>query len=186
MALVRINERTVVQKIKVFIIGDVKPKLITRIAVVLGFAVWLYFTIWQSLILLSILLVNRLQNPQMITDTFNRIGSKYGFINRWGLDTNNTLIVYSIVLLALFAVNLLGLIMIYRKNKLGYLIYLLTNGLAIAFTIIFLGTDYFNEQITMIDKITFISITAFFLLGFFIFNTTTKRKLKKQDLESNN
>lgn len=169
MAIVRINERTLVQKVKRFILGSEKPELYTRISVIIGFSVWLYFTIWQILIFLSIVLVNRLQNPQMITDTFNRLGNKYAFMHRWGLDTLNTLLLHSTIVLGLYFLSLVGLIFIYRKKRLGYGMYLIGSGLIIAFTVIFLGQDYFIEQISLIDKVIFSITTLYFIVGSFLF-----------------
>jgi len=169
MALVKINERTLVQKLKRFILGSEKPNFLIRMSVVIGFFIWLYFLVWQILIFLSIVLVNRLQDPDMVLSTFNRIGNKYAFMHRWGLDTISTLLVHSIAEIALFLISLLGLIFIYRQKKSGHLLYVLFNGLSIVFTILFLGLDYFKEQISLIDKIIFGSITLYFFIVMFIF-----------------
>jgi len=157
-----------VQKIKRFILGNEKPNFLIRISVMIGFFVWLYFLVWQILIFLSIVLVNRLQDPEMILTTFNRIGSKYAFMHRWGLDTISTLLLHSIVEIAMYSISLLGLIFIYRQKKSGHILYVLFNMLSLVFTILFLGIDYFNEQISLIDKIIFGLITIYFFITMFI------------------
>ena len=169
MALLRINERTLIQKIKRFILGKDKPNYLTRISVLIGFAIWLYFMIWQGLIFLSIVLMDRLKNPDMIADTFNRLGHKYAFMHRWGMSTTQTLSVHSIGVFILLSISVIGLIFIYRRKNTGYLLYLLGHSLYAGFTIILLGMDYFNEQISMIDKFIFIAITACFVIGVFVF-----------------
>jgi hypothetical protein len=169
MALLRIDERTLIQKIKFFILGKDKPNYLTRISVLIGFAIWLYFMIWQGLIFLSIVLMDRLKNPDMIADTFNRLGHKYAFMHRWGMSTTQTLSVHSIGVFILLSISLIGLIFIYRRKNTGYLLYLLGNSLYAGFTVILLGMDYFNEQISMIDKFIFIGITAYFVIGAFVF-----------------
>jgi hypothetical protein len=169
MELLKIDERTIIQKLKTFILGKDKPNYLTRISVFIGFGVWLYFIIWQGLIFLSILLMDRLQNPKMIADTFDRLGHKYSFMHRWGMTTTQTLSVHSIGIFILLSISLIGLIYIYRRKNAGYVLYLLGNGFFATFTIILLGMNYFNEQISMIDKLTFIVITAYFLVGAFIF-----------------
>ena len=171
MVLVRINERTLVQKIKRFVLGSEKPELLIRLSVMVGFLVWLYFAIWEVLIFLSIVLVNRLKDPKMITDTFNRIGTKYAFMHRWGLDTLNTLLLHSTIVLGFYVLSLAGLVLIYRKIKRGYILYLLGNGLSVLFTFIFLGQDYFVEQISLIDKIIFLVVILYFMVGLFFFKT---------------
>jgi hypothetical protein len=167
MVLVRINEHTLVQKVKKSILGQEKPGLFTRISVWVGFVVWLYFTVWQILIFLSIVLVNRLENPEMIKSTFNRIGNKYAFMHRWGLDTMNTLWVHSAIILFFYGISLLGLIFIYRKKRRGYIVYFLSSSMCIIFTLVFLGVNYLNEQISLIDKLIFVLIMLYFLISLF-------------------
>ena len=151
MAVVKINERTVVQKIKRLVLGDKKPSLYTRISVMIAFTLWLYFTVWQALILMSILLVDRLKNPEMIMNTLNRVGAKYAFMHRWGLDTTKTLVFYSVVVLFFYMLSLLGIVSAYKRNKKGFLMYLFSYSLSVVFTIVFLGIDYFNEQKTQLN-----------------------------------
>ena len=174
MALLKIDERTLVQKFKIFILGKNKPNFLTRISVMIGFAVWLYFVIWQGLIFLSIVFMDKLQNPQMIADTFDRLGHKYAFMHRWGWNTTQILSIHSIGIFALLFISLIGLIYIYRRKNSGYLLYFLGNGTAVGFTIILLGMDYFNEQISLIDKLVFAGITLYFIIGAFIFKKDTK------------
>lgn len=169
MALLKIDERTLVQKMKLVILGKNKPNYLTRISVLIGFVIWLYFIIWQGLIFLSILLMDRLKNPDMISDTFNRLGHKYAFMHRWGMNTTQILSAHSIGVFIFLFISLIGLIFIYRRKSTGYLLYLLSNTFYAVFTIILLGMDYFNEQISMIDKLIFLGITTYFVLGAFVF-----------------
>jgi len=169
MALLQIDERTVIQKIKTFILGKDKPNYLTRISVVLGFGIWLYFIIWQGLIFLSIVLMDRLQNPKMIADTFDRLGHKYAFMHRWGTNTTQTLTIHSIGVFILLFISLIGLVFIYRRKNTGYLLYLIGNLFYAGFTITLLGIPYFNEQISTIDKFVFVGITTYFLIGAFVF-----------------
>ncbi len=169
MALLRIDERTLIQKIKFFILGKDKPNYLTRVSVFIGFGLWLYFMIWQGLIFLSILLMDRLQNPKMISDTFDRLGHKYAFMHRWGMNTTQTLSTHSIGVFILLFISLLGLVFIYRRKNTGYLLYLLGNSFYAAFTILLLGIDYFNEQISILDKFLFLGITVYFIVGAFVF-----------------
>ena len=61
MPIVNINERTIVQKAKRIVLGDKRPSLYTRISVIISFSLWIYFTVWQIFILMSIVLVDRLK-----------------------------------------------------------------------------------------------------------------------------
>jgi hypothetical protein len=173
MTLVKIDERTVVQKVKHFFLGKEKPNLFRRISVVFGFFIWLYFAIWQGLIFLSIVLMNRLQNPEMIQKTFDRIGAKYTFLHRWGLNTTDVLLYHSLGMFVFFGLSLFGLILIYRQKKSGHILYLFSNIFAVIFTIVLLGMNYFNQEISLIDKIIFTIVTLYF--GFSIFSLKIRR-----------
>jgi hypothetical protein len=184
MAIVNINERTIVQKVKRIILGDERPSFYTRLSVVIAFSLWVYFTIWQTFILMSIVLVDRLKNPEMITTTFNRIGTKYAFMHRWGLDTTRTLMFYSVVVLCLYLISLFGLVLIYKQKKRGFALYLLPYGLSCVFTIVFLGMNYFNEQISFLDKVLFASVWGFMLVNLFVIKQTNKTSKVNKDITS--
>ena len=182
MAIIRINERTVVQKVKTFILGTEKPNWMTRISVLVGLFISLYFLIWQFFIFISVLFVERLKNPDLIKDTFSRIGGKYNFNIKYASynwNTMDVILYHSIGTITLLILSTIGLIIIYRRKKLGYITYLLSNGLIILFTILFLGLDYLKEQIGFIDKIIFIVITVYFLTGMFILKRTAEKELEE-------
>lgn len=178
MALVRIDERTLVQKIKQAILGKEKPSLFRRISVLIGFGVWLYFAVWQGLIFLSIIFMDKLKNPEMIKDVFNRVGAKYTFMHRWGLKTIDVLTLHSLGMFVFYGLSLFALVLIYRQKKFGHILYFFSNSFAIIFTIIFLGWNYFNQEISMIDKIIFGAVTLYFTLGIFFFK---KKKVVKNN-----
>ncbi|MGV6862668.1 MAG: hypothetical protein ACWA41_12930 [Putridiphycobacter sp.] len=169
MAIVNIDERTLVQKIKISILGKEKPKLFRRISVMVGFGVWLYFTIWQTLIFLSILLMERLKNYETIKEAFDRVGAKYAFMHRWGLKTTDVLIYHSIGMFVLFGINLFALILIYRKRKIGHVLYLVSFLLMGLFSYFFLGHKYFTNEISLVDKIIFLIAGLYFTTGIFFF-----------------
>ncbi len=183
MALVKIDERTVVQKVKQFILGKEKPHLFRRISVIIGFFIWLYFTVWQGLIFLSIVFMNRLQNPEMIKETFARVGAKYAFLHRWGLQTTDVLLYHSLGMFIFFGFSLFALVLIYRQKKIGHILFFFSQSLAVIFTLVFLGWDYFNQEISLIDKIIFGSVTLYFTLGIFFFKK--KQKTNKEQSSTN-
>jgi membrane glycosyltransferase len=169
MALVKIDEKTIVQKIKQAVLGKEKPALLRRVSVIIGFLIWLYFLIWQGLIFLSIVFMNRLQNPEIVKETFQKVGTQYTFMHRWGLTTTNTLIIYSIIFFILFGFSLLGLILIYRKKKTGHIIYFMSNVILIIITLIFLGIKYVINEITLFDQVLYATTTLYFGLGILFF-----------------
>lgn len=176
MALVRINEKTLVQKIKAFIIGHQKPNWPTRLSVVLGFGIWLYFTVYFSIIFLSILFVDSLENPELIKSTFRKIGGKYNFnINyaQYQWEAIDVIFYHALIIIILLLTSLIGLVFIYRRKKTGYILYLSSNVLAGLFTLFFMGADYANEQITLFDKVLMAGISVYFLVIMFFLKRTT-------------
>jgi hypothetical protein len=169
MALVNIDEKTLVQKLKTLVLGKHKPSKFRRISVIFGFGIWLYFTLWQGLIFLSIILRSRLKNPEMVESAFDQIGMQFGFMHRWGLDTIKVLLVHSMVVLIFYFFSLIGLILIYREKKSGNILYGLSNGFVMLFTFIFLGFKYVKTQISLVDIILFGAVTLYFLLCLFFF-----------------
>ncbi len=175
MAIVRIDEKTLAQKIKRAVLGSIKPNWMTRISVLIGFFVWLYFVVWQAFIFTSILLVNQFKNPELIKTTFAKIGGKYNFNIKYAQFNWNTMDVmfyHSLALFILFSVSLIGLVIVYRRKKIGYVIYLLGNISIVLFTVLFLGIKYFKEQISFAGKIIFSVISLYFLIGMFFLKNT--------------
>ena len=180
MALVRIDEKTLIQKIKFLIIGNEKPNWATRVSVLIGFAIWIYYITYLSVIFLSILFVDKLENPELIRSTFGSIGGKYNFnilyesMNWAAIDV---ILYHALISICLLFISLLGLIFIYRRKKMGYILYLIGNSLTAIFTAIFLGLLYLKDQITMFDKLLFLGITVYFLIAMFFL------KREKKDVE---
>lgn len=170
MALVRIDEKTLIQKIKFLIIGSDKPNWATRLSVLIGFAIWVYFIIYLLVIAFSILFVDALENPELIRSTFGSIGGKYNFnilyesMNWAAIDV---ILYHALISSGLLFISLLGLIFIYRRKKLGYILYIFGNMATAIFTVLFLGLSYFRDQITSFDKFLFLGVTIYFLIVMF-------------------
>lgn len=171
MALLRIDEKTLMQKIKVFIIGHEKPNWATRLSIMAGFAVWLYFLLYLAIIFLTILFVDTLENPELIRDTFGKIGGKYNFnIEYQSLNWQAIDVIYyhALISICLLAISLVGLIYIYRRKKIGYILYLVGNTATMAFTFFFLGLAYVADQFSAFDKWFFLGVTIYFLVAMFL------------------
>lgn len=152
MSLEKKNKKSVIQRLKHVVLGKEKPNLLTRISVWGGFALWIYLVSWQVLTLLSIFLMGSLKQAELVEKSFIRVGSKlYGYA-----DTLNLLTIHTFLQLCAFGIILLGLIFIWRKKRLGFLLYVIGNVLTIAITIVVLGLKYFKAEM---------SITDLFLIG---------------------
>ncbi|MFK8044700.1 MAG: hypothetical protein AB8B72_04355 [Crocinitomicaceae bacterium] len=171
MALVRIDEKTLVQKVKTVIIGKEKPNWATRISVLLGFGFWFFYMAYLCVILFSILFIDSLEDPDLIRNSFAKIGGSYNFNIKYadfGWTAIDVIYYHALFTIGLLMLSLLGMIFIYRRKQLGYLLYLTGNIGSIIFTLYFLGISYVNDQISVIDKYLFLGITVYFFIAMFL------------------
>jgi len=171
MALVRIDEKTLVQKVKTAIIGNEKPNWPTRLSVLLGFGFWFFYMVYFCVIFFSIQFIDALEDPELIRNAFATIGGPYNFNIKYA-NFNWTAIdviyFHALFTIALLILSLLGLIFIYRRRKLGYILYLVGNIGTILFALYFLGSSYIQDQISALDKYLFAGITLYFLIAMFL------------------
>lgn len=176
MALSRGEKLSWFQRIRRLILGKEKPNLITRISVGAGFLIWVYLISWYVLTLLSILLMGSLKQADLVQGSFNRVGSKlYGYS-----DTINRLTLHTVLELLIFGVVLIGLILIYRKKRIGFLMYVIGNVAAVLATIFILGLKYFQYETSYTDLIVIAASTLYFGIGAIWFYKIKPNKEEQQ------
>lgn len=171
--------KTIPQKIKQAILGKENPNFFTRISVGAGFLVWIYLFSWQIFTLLSLVLMGGIKPGWRYTveGSFQRVGSKlYGFA-----DTINSLFVHTVAQFAVFFIILLGLILIWRKKKIGFLFYVIGSVGSLLATIIILGPDFLINETTILDFILVGSSTVYFGIGALWFYKFKGRKEREQE-----
>ncbi len=162
------------QKVKQLILGKERPNLLTRVSVGVGFLIWVYLFSWHLLSFLSLIMMHGLKPgwKKSVVPAFNRVGSKlYGYA-----DTINTIQVHALIQFAVFFMMLLGLILIYRKKRLGFLLYIIGAGGSLLATLMVMGNKYFFAEVTKIDFVLIIGSALYFAVGAWWFYRWKERK----------
>lgn len=166
MVIDRIEKKNLLQKFLRLILGKEKPNFLTRISVLAGFIVWVYLVSWHIMTFLSIFLMDTLKHPEQIRATFYYVGSK-----EYGLsDTLNFLLIHSILEFIVFGVILIGLIMIWRRKRLGFLLYVFGNISTLIVTFFVLGYKYLINETGIFELIILICATLYFTIGLLLFD----------------
>ena len=116
MELEKVIQKNVFQRLRTLVLGKEKPNFLTRVSVGLAFVIWIYLFSWHLFTILSLTLLNSLKHPEKVKATFNSVGNKYGYT-----DTMNLLKAHSIIEIVLFLIVFVGLILTWRKKKIGFL-----------------------------------------------------------------
>ena len=161
------------------ILGKERPNLTTRVSVGAGFLIWVYLISWHVLTLMSLVLYGSLQQAQLIEDAFLRVGSSlYEYPH-----TINRLLLYTIVELAAFTIILLGLILIYRRKRIGFLLYIGGNVAGVLSTLFILKLKYFQREVGYFDLTLIVAATAYFGIGALWFYKWKPKKKNENTLE---
>jgi hypothetical protein len=165
MALERIKNRTLFQRIRYFIMGSVKPNLLTRVSVISGVVVWLYLFAWQLMSFIATFLIGNVHESGKIRSAFFDLGKeKYGL-----RDAVPMLKMHSLMQIVIYLLILASLILIWRKFKIGFLGYVVGNISSLLITVIMLGWVYLINEIPIFDFILIATSTLYFSVGLFIF-----------------
>ena len=169
---------TIPQKIKQLILGKERPNLLTRVSVGAGLVIWVYLFSWHLLTFLSLQMMSGLKPGwrRDVVPAFHRVGSKlYGYA-----DTVNMLSVHALVQFLMYFMILLGLILIWRKKKLGFLLYIFGAIGSLIVTTIILGWDYLINETTATDFVLIIGSTLYFAIGAWWFYKWKERGKKDE------
>ncbi len=173
MALEKIKRNTLGQRLKWLLLGREKPNLLTRVSVITGFIIWIYLFTWQLLTLVSVLFIKygTLPDSNLIRATYNNVGNKYGG------DVINGLLIHSVIQIIIYLAILFSLILIWRKRKLGLLVYVIASLSTLLISFVLMGPRYMAYEIPLIDYILLGSTTLYFGIGVFIFYRKNKEEL---------
>ena len=161
MALEKREKLTPLQRLRRLILGKTRPNRATRVSVGIGFLIWVYLVSWPLLTVMVLTLMGSLEQAEVLEGAFSRLGSKlYGYTN-----TSTRLLIHSLVQLAAYFLVLVALILIYRKKRLGFLLYIIGNAVVILATLFILGLKYFQHEHTYIYLILIGITTLYFGLG---------------------
>jgi hypothetical protein len=161
MPLEKKEKHTLPQRLRILILGKDKPNRVTRMSVGLGFLIWIYLVSWQILTLMVLLLLKSLEQAELLEGAFSRLGSKLYYYT----NTLDRLTLHTIVELAAYGIVLFALILIYRKKRLGFLIYIIGNVTVVAATFLILGIKYFQYEMSYTYVVLLSTTTLYFSIG---------------------
>jgi len=165
MALATVEQKNIFQRIGRLILGKEKPNFLTRVSCGIGFVVWVYLVSWHILTFIALMLFPTLKGSELIAANFVKVGGRYAM----GDDPINLLIGHSGVQILLYFVMLTGLILIYRKKKIGFLLYVFAGLITPLITVFLLGYLYFKAEIAVGDTTLLAASVAYFGIGALIF-----------------
>lgn len=165
--LEKIQKINIPQRIWIFIVGTEKPNMLTQISVALGLCIWFYFFSWHLLTFLSLTLMENLEKANELDSAFNRIGGKYQMLLPGNITTY--LWIHSLIQLIVFSVSLVGLILIWRKKKIGFLLYIFSNASTYIITFFVLGLAYMANELSFFDFVLLLAATLYFATGYWLF-----------------
>ncbi|MFT5821852.1 MAG: hypothetical protein ACI8ZM_003108 [Crocinitomix sp.] len=165
MALEKISKTTLFQRIRRLVMGSEKPNLLTRVSVISGALVWFYLFVWQLMTFISTLLIGNVHESGTIRSAFYTLGNA-----NYGLrDTVSSMKMHAMVQLIIYFIVLASLILIWRKRKIGFLIYVVGNITSLLITVLMLGWAYLLNEVPIFDFILITATTLYFSIGIFIF-----------------
>lgn len=186
MSVEKKEKLTLTQRLRRLLLGKEKPNLATRLSVNVAFGVWVYLASWQVLTFMVLMLMNSLEDAAVIEGAFNRLGSKmYRFTN-----TVELLSIHNLVQLGIYWLILVSLILIYRKKRIGFLLYVIGNVSLILSTILIMGLKYFQTETSYSYLILIGVTTIYFAIGTLWFyrseikKSLTKSKVQDQKVEN--
>ncbi|NOQ75394.1 MAG: hypothetical protein GQ574_25510 [Crocinitomix sp.] len=117
------------------------------------------------MIFIATLLIGNVHESGTMRSAFHNLGkANYGL-----RDTVINLNMHAIVQLVIYFIILASLVLIWRKRKIGFLIYVLGNVTSLFITTLMLGWAYLLNEIPIFDFILIAITTLYFSVGIFIF-----------------
>lgn len=155
-----------------FVMGRRKPPFLTRAILLGAFAVFLYYFGWNIFRYLAITFIDSLDNPEDIKANLQAIGDPYGID-----DALNTFPIYFLAIAGAQVLVLTSFVFIYRRKIWGYLLFFAGQGATLLAPLVIIGTDYFYQEIDIVDKVLPILISTVFMFSMFrLKNIRTKEK----------
>lgn len=164
MALPTVEPKNLLQRVRRLILGKQKPNLLTRVSCGIGLVLWIYLISWHVLTFVALMLFDTLKSSEVIRASFNRVGGRY--IQG---DPINHLIIYSMLEIIIYIVMLFGLILIYRKKKLGFLLFVFGGLATFLVTFFIMGYNFLMKETSIGDLLLLGGAIAYFGLGVLIF-----------------
>lgn len=165
--LEKIQKINILQRIWIFIIGTKKPNLLTQISVAIALCIWFYFFSWNLMSFLSMVLMDTLDHANELEMAFNRVGGRYQYFLHGNITT--WILVHAFLQIILSALSLIGLILIWRQIKSGFMLYIFSNAAVYVVMFFVMGPAYIWHETSLVDFVLLLMITLYFLTGYWLF-----------------
>lgn len=174
MTLEKIVKTTFFQRIRRFLMGKEGPDLLTRVSVIAGALIWIYLFAWQLMTFVSTMLIGNVHESGKLRSAFYNLGKTNYNLN----DTVSTLKMHSLIQIIIYLLILASLILIWRKRKVGFLIYVVGNVASLFITMVMMGWGYLLNEIPIFDFILIGITTIYFSIGILLFYRKGKEELQ--------
>ena len=148
---------------KVFFLGSKNPWWFTQITFFFGLGGFLYFCIWNTLNFLAVSLVSTYPTAEKIENVFFELGMKYGISEpmiqiKWMALTN----------MVASGVMFLGLLVIWRRKKIGYYFAFFGQLVCIATPFIFMGMKYVEAELKWFEYSFAFVVSGLLIADFYL------------------
>ena len=148
MLLTQVEPKTIFIRVRRFILGRERPDFLTRMSFLGGLIVWLYLASWHALTLMAITLRGTIKYNERVENALRSIMHKYNFE---GTEPWNFLVVHSLLQLLIYFVMVVGLVFIYRRFRMGFLLYVIAAAATFVVTFIVMGPTYMIQEFSYVD-----------------------------------
>jgi hypothetical protein len=146
-------------------LGRYRPNFITQVSVIIGFISWLMLVFGHLISFFSVTLFTKLEQAKLIREAYDRVGYvQYNYRN-----TIQLMFVHSSFQLVIYLIALVGLILIWRQKKVGYLLYVFSLIASIIVTFFIMRIGYLMAEISTLHYILLGANILYFGIGYFLF-----------------
>ncbi|XOV68380.1 MAG: hypothetical protein ACFHU9_04230 [Fluviicola sp.] len=151
-----------------WIFGKKRPDIFTRLTFIANLVIWILFLVWSGFSYFAVNSRDWILNQKGInvTNIINNRGRDLGFEQGVFLERMETESLLAIICWSVFFV---GLVLLYRKKRIFVYFALIPLLAYIGLNSLYLGLDYFVQDVTLFDKILLLislvslSISAFMM-----------------------
>ncbi len=148
---------------KVFFLGSKNPWWFTQVTFYFGLVSFLYFLIWNLLNFLAVTMVSVYPKADKIKELFFSLGVKYNIWEpmvkiKWMALTN----------IAAASVLFLGLLVIWRRKKIGYYFTFFCQLVCIITPFIFMGVEYVKAEVSAFEYSLVFVVSCLLVVDFYI------------------
>ena len=166
-------EKEYIKSAKKLLLGRKRPPLFTRVILGIALVAFVYYFIWNGLkmILFTPGSIEILDDPDKFIALINELGKKFDIS-----DPMSTFLLNAQIMVAAWAIILIGMLIIYRRKITGYYIFFFGLLVSLVTPFAVLGWDYATSPSDGTDLLDHIVPVALFIIFFISFKRLKKLK----------